>query len=250
MDIIKTFENNTELEFTSFAKDVTKIGETTPVEPKTVSTKEAVSDANQGLLVKVTGKVVSKYDANSYVINDGSGDVLIFTDGYIANQTRHVPDLKIGDTLEAVGLAGRFAEGNRIRVRDTKELVKVKDTSAPVTTAKVNPDQPDGLNGWYKNNVTITLTADDDLSGVQKIEYSFDGLNWYNYDSPFVVASSSNVFYRSTDTEGNQETQKEINLKIDKTAPVVKVSVDKPVLSPPNHKMITIKADVGASDSL
>jgi hypothetical protein len=78
---------------------------------------------NQGLLVKVKGKVISKFDDNSYVINDGSGDVLVFTDGYIVNQSGEVPVLKVGDTLEAVGPTASFVQGERNRVTDTKELV-------------------------------------------------------------------------------------------------------------------------------
>ena len=82
--------------------------------------------------MKVKGQVVSKFDENSYVINDGSGDVLVFTDGYIVNQSNvQVPVLKTGDTLEAVGLSGAFAQGTRIRVRDTRELVGTADTTAP-----------------------------------------------------------------------------------------------------------------------
>ena len=119
---IITFDNNKEIEFAKFEQDVIKIGEGEPIEPKEVPTGEATSDANQGLLVKVTGEVVSKFDDNSYVINDGSGDVLVFTDGYIVNQSGPVPVLEVGDTLEAVGLSGSFAQGTRIRVRDTKEL--------------------------------------------------------------------------------------------------------------------------------
>ncbi|WP_197031461.1 Ig-like domain-containing protein [Bacillus sp. UNC438CL73TsuS30] len=127
---LKTYENNKEFEFNSYAMDVIKIGKGTPIEPKVVSTGDATSAENQGLLVKVTGKVVKQYDENSYVINDGSGDVLVFTDGYIVNQSGAVPALHKGDTLEAIGLSGEFAEGDRIRVRNTKEL-KGTDESAP-----------------------------------------------------------------------------------------------------------------------
>ncbi len=120
---IKVFENNFELEFGSFADSVVKLGAGTPVEPKLVSTKDSNAEENQGQLVKVNGKVVSKYDENSYMIDDGTGETLVFTDGYIINQSGPVPNLKVGDTLEAVGLTGKFSEGNRIRVRNTKELV-------------------------------------------------------------------------------------------------------------------------------
>ncbi|WNF22693.1 DUF4350 domain-containing protein [Mesobacillus jeotgali] len=122
---IITFDKNKEIEFAKFDQDVIKFGEGDPIPPKQVATGEATSEANQGLLVKVKGKVVSKFDDNSYVINDGSGDVLVFTDGYIVNQSGPVPLLMIGETLEAVGLSGSFAQGERIRVRDTQELQKV-----------------------------------------------------------------------------------------------------------------------------
>jgi uncharacterized protein YdeI (BOF family) len=130
---IITFDNNKEIEFAKFEQDVIKIGTGDPLQPKLVPTGEATSETNQGLLVKVVGSVVSKFDENSYVVNDGSGDVLVFTDGYIVNQSGAVPVLKVGDTLEAVGLSGSFAQGERIRVRDTKELIGtvVPDTTAP-----------------------------------------------------------------------------------------------------------------------
>ncbi|EKN63942.1 Ig domain-containing protein group 2 domain-containing protein, partial [Neobacillus bataviensis LMG 21833] len=127
---IKTYENNKELEFTSFAKDVIKLEKGEPVQPKQVATGEATSATNQGLLVKVKGTVVSKYDENSYVIDDGSGPTLVFTDGYIAKQNGPVPSLNVGDTLEAVGLSGKFAEGDRIRVRNTIELIGTINTDS------------------------------------------------------------------------------------------------------------------------
>lgn len=40
------------------------------------------------------------------------------------------------------------------------------DTTPPVTTLSFDPPTPDGLNGWYVSNVTITLNATDNQSGV------------------------------------------------------------------------------------
>lgn len=136
-----TFENNRELEFSRFAHDVIRIGHTDPIEPRTVSTGEASRDEHQGMLIKVTGTVISKFDDHSYVIDDGSGEILVFTDGYIVNQSGPVPDLAIGDTLEAVGLAGKYAEGNRVRVRDSRELRKVDGGSEAVTHITARPSK-------------------------------------------------------------------------------------------------------------
>ncbi|MGE7611529.1 S-layer homology domain-containing protein [Paenibacillus sp. NPDC101420] len=134
----KLFENNYELEFDSFAMDVIKTGHTDPVQPLTLTTAQANLDSNQGLLVKVTGKVRSQFDENSYVIDDGSGPILVFADGYIVKQSGPVPVLAIGDTLVAVGVTGKNTEGTRIRVRDTKELAK--GTDEPTPTATVSPE--------------------------------------------------------------------------------------------------------------
>lgn len=247
---IKKFDNNIELEFTSYAKDVIKIGSGEPLQPKLVPTGEATSTANQGLLVKVKGTVVSKFDENSYIINDGSGDVLVFTDGYIVNQSGPLPALEPGDILEAVGISGAFAQGERIRVRDTKELIGIKDTTAPVTTAVANPTDSTGKNGWYTSDVTITFTASDDMTGVKSTQYRMGGQDWVTYKEPIQLTEDGvyTIEYQSIDQKGNIEEIKSIEVKIDKTAPTLKVSVDKPILPVPNHKMVDIKAILDFSD--
>jgi uncharacterized protein YdeI (BOF family) len=157
---IITFDGNKEIEFTSFDQDVIKIGTGEPLQPKVVPTVEATSDANQGLLVKVTGKVTSIFDANSYVINDGSGDVLVFTDGYIVNQSGPVPVLKVGDTLEAVGLSGTFADGTRIRVRDTKELIGTDTSNPEVPVVQVVTDKDTVISGTTEAGASVTARVD------------------------------------------------------------------------------------------
>lgn len=195
---IKTFENNKELEFTSFAKDVIKLGSGEPVQPKLVSTGEATSTAYQGSLVKVKGKVKSKFDENSYIINDGSGDVLVFTDGYIVNQSGPVPVLKKGDTLEAVGLSGSFAQGERIRVRNTTELSGT-DTASPDVTGVEN-------NGSYHQDVMITF--DEGTATLNDIEFT----------NGTVVTEEGSYTLVVTDAAGNKTT---VAFTIDKTPPVV-----------------------------
>ena len=40
------------------------------------------------------------------------------------------------------------------------------DPTPPVTTISLNPGDPDGDNGWYVSDVTITLNATDNETGV------------------------------------------------------------------------------------
>ena len=147
----KTFENNKEFEFTTFADSVIKLNTTpgTPIVPKNLKTNEALNESNQGLLVKVEGKVLSVEDGGlSFVVDDGSGPVLVFTDGYINTQSGPVPSVNVGDTLQAVGLAGKYSAGIRIRVRDVKELI---------VTAK-------GVSGVTLDQSEMTLTVGETKS--------------------------------------------------------------------------------------
>jgi 2',3'-cyclic-nucleotide 2'-phosphodiesterase (5'-nucleotidase family)/DNA/RNA endonuclease YhcR with UshA esterase domain len=196
---IITFDNNKEIEFTSFEQDVIKIGTGEPVQPKLVPTGEATSDANQGLLVKVKGQVVSKFDENSYVINDGSGDVLVFTDGYIVNQSGPVPVLEVGDTLEAVGLSGEFAQGKRIRVRDTKELIAETKAAVPGKGTLVNGDTPlanitFSMYRTGENQVWYDFTTDENGEFTHELpdgEYQIDGIwvnpTWYPLNTKYTI---------------------------------------------------------------
>lgn len=219
---MKTFENNKELEFTSFASDVIKIGSGDPIQPKTVTTGEATSAANQGLLVKVTGKVVSKFDDNSYVINDGSGDVLVFTDGYIVNQSGAVPLLKKGDTLEAVGLSGGFAQGKRIRVRDTKELVGT-DTSAPEAPV---------ASGVNDNDLVINGTAEAGATVVAKVSDSEIGRTTADEKGNFTITikkqmAGSTIQITAADFSGNVSSSTEVKVTDEKVTKV-SVAMEKP----------------------
>jgi hypothetical protein len=213
---IITFDGNKEIEFTSFDQDVIKIGTGAPLQPKVVPTGEATSDANQGLLVKVKGKVVSIFDANSYVINDGtSGDVLVFTDGYIVNQSGPVPVLKIGDTLEAVGLSGSFADGTRIRVRDTKELIGT-DTSKPVVpVVSTVTDKDSFISGTTEANAVVTAKVDG-----QEI-----GTTTANAEGNFAIEmamqeAGTKISVTATDAAGNVSEAVKV-IVIDVTAPKV-----------------------------
>ncbi|SEL72093.1 S-layer homology domain-containing protein [Paenibacillus sp. OK003] len=147
------FEGNREIVFDQFSKDVVMVGHSEPAQPKTILTGDSQVDGYQGLLVKVTGKVLSKYDENSYILDDGSGPMIVFTDGYITNQSGPVPQLQAGDTFEAVGILGGFAEGSRIRVRDTRELKKVGSTESPDSDASLS-----GLKLEDKDGNAVTYT--------------------------------------------------------------------------------------------
>ncbi len=95
------------------------------------------------------------------------------------------------------------------------------DTSAPTTTASVDPANPDGEQGWYASPVQVTLSAEDEGEGVETTEYRVDGGDWAEYTEPFAVGGDGvrTVQYRSIDAAGNTESPKSLELRIDESAP-------------------------------
>ncbi|RFU69332.1 hypothetical protein D0469_09645 [Peribacillus saganii] len=99
------------------------------------------------------------------------------------------------------------------------QTMKVKiDKTVPVTIS-------DAPNTWSKDNVTVKLTAADEHSGVHKTLYSING-SAYVEGSVFSVENEgvNEVSFYSVDKAGNTERAQTVEVKIDKTAPVVSMN--------------------------
>jgi len=103
------------------------------------------------------------------------------------------------------------------------DTITLLDATHPTTTISLSGVE--GANGWFTSNVTVTLSATDDISGVEKTEYSLDNVTWSTYTAPFTVSAEGNttVYYKSTDKAGNVETMKIGTIKIDKTLPTIRI---------------------------
>ncbi|NOU88344.1 hypothetical protein GC102_21650 [Paenibacillus sp. LMG 31460] len=101
------------------------------------------------------------------------------------------------------------------------KLDSVADKTPPLSIASVSPAEPNGSNGWYTSDVTVSLSVNDNLSGVAKTEYQVNDGEWMTYSGtiPAFGEGIYKVGYRSTDQAGNVELTKTIELKVDKTAP-------------------------------
>jgi len=97
--------------------------------------------------------------------------------------------------------------------------VQITETVPPVTAASKSGTS--GLSGWYKSNVTVTLTATDAGTGVNYTKYRIDGGAWLTYTVPIVMSTvgSHAVEFYSVDLAGNTEATKNVTVKIDNTAP-------------------------------
>jgi len=99
----------------------------------------------------------------------------------------------------------------------------------PVTICDITPERPTGNNEWYVSNVSITLTATDEASGVNYTMYKIDSGEWQKYTKPFVVDGDGihHIQYYSVDNVGNIEDVKESQIKMDLYGP--KISIYKPI---------------------
>ena len=101
------------------------------------------------------------------------------------------------------------------------------DNAAPTTSYSATGTA--GFGGWYRSTVTVTLSATDDGSGVETIQYRVDGGEWTDYIAPFRFEESGEyeVEYHGVDEAGNVEPLRVFPLKADKRGP--SVVVDSPL---------------------
>jgi len=111
--------------------------------------------------------------------------------------------------------------GNKEKSR-TKEI-KI-DKTAPALSYYLQPNEPDGENGWYLGNVEVTISANDNVSGVSSILYKIDDGVWKAYTGYFLITTegSHSFFLSATDYAGNTLT-KNTTIKIDGNPPFVSV---------------------------
>jgi hypothetical protein len=85
----------------------------------------------------------------------------------------------------------------------------------------------------YRSNVTVSLTAVDNDSGVAYTMVKVDAFDWMTYDAAFVVSDDGahTVSFYSVDYSGNAEAEKQVSFTIQHALPLE----------------ITVKGGVGVS---
>ncbi|NOU71371.1 hypothetical protein GC098_08040 [Paenibacillus sp. LMG 31458] len=149
------------------------------------------------------------------------------------------PDMVYVYQVTAVNTAGESGYSN---------AAEINLNVPPVTVAKLDGTK---LGEWYRTPVTITLNATDNFSGVADTFYTVDGGTEQKGTSVTIKEEGSHtISYWSVDKAGNVETPHTAVVQLDKTAPTLHVVLDKTILWPANHQMITVSASVYSEDSL
>ena len=116
------------------------------------------------------------------------------------------------------------------------------DTTAPtISSVSGNPT------AWTKNNVTLTVTATDDVYGVSGIAgYSFDNGSTWQTSKSKAFSANKTVYIKVKDKRGNISAAKTVKItKIDKTAP----TISKVELNPTDWTNGNVTVTVTASDA-
>lgn len=129
--------------------------------------------------------------------------------------------LVISIMLLFIGISVAASTGTVDTENQIRESNLGDDITPPVTIHSLEPETPDGENGFYVSNVTITLNATDDMSGVNTTYYSINSEPWEVYDEPFLLHEDGlyYIVYFSIDNADNMEVPKLSHLKLDQTPP-------------------------------
>jgi hypothetical protein len=150
--------------------------------------------------------------------DDGNLDTItLYVEGSPVASSATSP-LTYGVSTEGVYSYYAVANDTAGNNNQTEVMVVTIDLTAPNTTANLTGAL--GANGWYTSNVTVTMIAQDNTSGVNNTEYDATGA-WQTYAGAFEVSQEgqTTLYYRSTDNAGNTEQNNTILIKVDKTAP-------------------------------
>ena len=127
---IGIYNGDTEIEF--FEAEMVQVIPPTAYEavPLALTTAQAALETNEGWLVTVTGTVTGKVGTDTLIVNDGSGPVRIFLDGYNGS----FADIQVNSRVQVFGLASEDGDGQRIRVRNYKFHAGIDDDVIVLST--------------------------------------------------------------------------------------------------------------------
>jgi uncharacterized protein YdeI (BOF family) len=111
---VDIYAGDTELQFFEAEQVQVIAGDGYNATPLSLTTAQASLESNEGWLTVVTGTVISKSGPDTIFVDDGSGLVRVFLDGY--NGT--LEDIHVNDQVQVTGLVSEDGSGGRIRVRN------------------------------------------------------------------------------------------------------------------------------------
>jgi len=100
------------------------------------------------------------------------------------------------------------------------------DTTPPCTNLSI--DGPPGENGWYVDEINISIIAIDNASGINITKYRLDGGEWQVYENRVTIWEDGEhtIEFYSVDNAGNNETVHTETVCIDASSPYTTYLLD------------------------
>lgn len=139
-------------------------------------------------------------------------------------------------------------------------------TESVAPSAALEADPAPEQSGWNTSAVKVRVAASDGhaapaaFSGLEALRVERSGADPGPCDSTFASRSlavrectiaadgDTTITYSAEDVAGNDEAEKAHVVHVDRTPPTVECSVGPRTLWPPNHKLVTVDADVTLTD--
>ena len=132
-------------------------------------------------------------------------------------EKEYAPPLFIPEGIHEIDI---WAEDLSGRTSNISTLVLKVDTTPPDTSFEIDPDEPNGKNGWYDTSPLVTLTAAEEGC---RIEYRFSSTSAFRlYEGALTIPDGKRYLeYRSIDPAGNLGPTKKVLLMVDTSAPTI-----------------------------
>jgi len=99
------------------------------------------------------------------------------------------------------------------------------DSGKPATSLSISPSEPNGENGYYVSQPTLSLNASDE-NGIKNIFYRLNTGSWQTYTSSFSLSEGKHLIeYYAKDNLNNSEVVKSANIYVDTTAPSLNINL-------------------------
>ena len=163
---------------------------------------------------------------------------------YNVNDSWHeyVHELKISS--EGSNIVRYYSIDNAGNEEEIKSIEIKIDKSKPYTNAILSPKANE--NGWHMANVTVSMDAKDNISGINKTFYRINGGEWKEYkkEIKLTIEGDYSIEYYSIDNAGNKEREKSIEIKIDKSKPLISIEKPEKGLYLFNRKIISLANNI------
>ncbi|MDH6179906.1 putative cell wall-binding protein [Microbacteriaceae bacterium SG_E_30_P1] len=164
---------------------------------------------------------VGQWNTYDIVVHDNT--IKIYLNGALVNDftsTDPARDLAQG----FIGLQNH-GSGETVYYRDVS-IKKLADPEVTVTTT-LDPATPNGDNGWWTTDVSVTATGASNIPGTVQLESKVGTGEYAPHTAPIVVSTdgTTEVAFTATDSEGNESEEIVETIQRDTVAPTVSASL-------------------------